>query len=358
MTVSSDKDLPFQETEQGTASNDAELLPPNGSWATMEDVARVVGVSKMTVSRALKDSALVSSKTKARIAAAASELGYVPNLAAISLSSGRSKIVAAVVPGLSNSQASQMLQGLGDRLAAYDCHLLVTVARGQTEDGVIAALAGRHPDGIVLNGAAHSEATANMLRSARIPVVETWDIDGPFIDSAVGFNGYKAAWDVVQMLIDRGYRSIGYADFADVQQPHRIARRRGFQAALAAAGRRSDLTAGVPVDSGFSGGAMVLASLLAREPGLVAVVCGSDVIAAGVIFECQRRGWNVPGRLAVTGFGDFEIARAIMPRITTVKTNAYRLGETAADIIAARRDGRGGAQVVDVGYQLVIRESC
>lgn len=91
-------------------------------------------------------------------------------------------------------------------------------------------------------------------------------------------------------------------------------------AALRQAGLDPTLVASV-TDEGYAGGRSGLDALLARAPDLDAVICATDVQAIGVLFECARRGWPVPDRLGVAGFGDYEIAAEVPPGLTTVRTN-------------------------------------
>ncbi len=126
----------------------------------MKDVAKLADVSTMSVSRAFRNTSQVTAETRERIHAAATQLGYVPNLTAANLSSGRSRMIVAIVPSIRNSNFSTMLQGLGDGLAAADFHLMLAVAPTiQAELAAVRDLLGRRPDGIVL-----TEANATISR--------------------------------------------------------------------------------------------------------------------------------------------------------------------------------------------------
>ena len=105
-------------------------------------------------------------------------------------------------------------------------------------------------------------------------------------------------------------------------------------------------------------GAAAITRLAVEHPGVDAACFTSDGLAVGALFECRRLGWDVPGRLALAGFGDFEVAAAAAPTLTTVAVPRYRIGEEAARVILGRIDGsidRG--QVIDLGFQVVTRES-
>jgi LacI family transcriptional regulator, gluconate utilization system Gnt-I transcriptional repressor len=335
-------------------------LKQMGDWVTMQDVARLAGVSAMTVSRAFRSRENVSAETSARIEAAALKLGYVPNLAAGNLSSGRSRIIAVIIPTIRNSNFSKMLQGLGDCLSQHGLHLMLAIARtGAEELAAVKALLGRRPDGIVLTGTDRNRATARLLKEAGLSVVETWDIGSKFLDLGVGFNSYEAACEMTRLLIRKGRRRIGYADFGDDYNVKRFAdRKAGVRDTLQAAGLPADLVVSAPEAAGVAGGRMALEELSAREPELDAILCATDIFAVGAIFECLRRGWNVPARLAVAGFGDYAIASEIPPGLTTVRTRAYEIGATAAKLLIERfNSDRRDRVTIDIGFDIVERGS-
>ncbi len=328
-------------------------------WVTMADVARRAGVSPMTVSRAFKTPASVSAAVRARVEEAAHALGYVPNLVAGNLASSRSRMVAAVVPTLANSNFLGTLKGLSDRLRQEGYQLLLTETGydPREEEAAVSALLGRRPDGVVLTGAQHDPAVTQMLRAAQVAVVETWELRGPFIDMAVGFSHYAAALALGRLVVGRGYRRIGYIDFPHPGVRRFQERRRGVRAALREAGLDAALTAGA-TDEGYAGGRAGLDALLALAADLDAVICATDVQAIGVLFECARRGWPVPGRLGVCGFGDYEIAAAVPPGLTSVRTNGRGIGIAAAELILRRQEGgMAAAPVLDLGFEIVSRGS-
>ncbi|MGE0719467.1 MAG: LacI family DNA-binding transcriptional regulator, partial [Alphaproteobacteria bacterium] len=274
-------------------------------WATMAEVARRAGVSAMTVSRVFKAPGAVRPALRARVEDAARALGYVPNLLAGNLASSRSRMVAAVVPSLANSNFVGTVKGLADRLRSAGYQLLLADSGYDTaeEARAVEALLGRRPDGLVLTGTRHDPAVAAMLRASRVPTVETWELRGPFIDMAVGFSNYAAASALARLVASRGYRHVGYIDFPHADVPRFADRRRGVRAGLRGAGRDVPIVAQV-ADEGFDGGRLGLEALLAAEPRLDAVICATDVLAIGVIFECERRGVAVGTRMGVCGFGD------------------------------------------------------
>lgn len=327
--------------------------------ARMADVARLAGVSMMTVSNCYKNPKKVVPETRERVLEAAAKLGYVPNLIAGNLVSGRSKVVAAITPSIQNSNFAGMIMGLEHALEAHGYHLIISVVEtADREYEAVRALIGRRVDGIVLTGVDRDPATRRLLEMSRIATVETWNLDGPFIDMGVGFSTREAAREATRLMIDKGVRKIGVVGYETAGNQRFMQRLQGFRDAMEAAGLASDLEVFVPGWSDFAGGTLALEQLIAREPGLEGVFCFTDVLAAGVIFECMRRGWAVPDRLAVVGYGDYEIAAQMPPGLTTVHTPGYRIGEEAARMIIARCGGEPIERLtVDVGYNIVRRGS-
>ncbi len=337
---------------------------PKG-WATMSDVAKESGVSLMTVSRAYRDPSTLSPATLQKVLATAERLGYVQNLVAGNLASGRTSMVAVLMPSLRNSHNATCTQGLADRLRASSYQFMLTNCGYSLEEeaAAVEAYVRRRPDGLILTGTRHADETREFLKHTTIPVVEMWETNGPFIDMAVGFSSYQAGRDITRHLIDSGYGTVGYIDYPPVGLKRFEERKQGFRDELQSAGLRNDIIVLPKAASDyhtpeFAAGASALNALLQDTPDLRAVLCATDVLAVGVLFECQRRNIKVPDQLAVAGFGDFEIAAAVNPSLTTVRTHGYQVGWNAADLLIARIEGRPiESALCDVGYDIVYRES-
>jgi len=324
----------------------------------MSDVAAAAGVSLMTVSNAFQRPDKVRPQTRERVFDVAAQLGYVPNLIAGNLASGRSRVIGAIVPTLRNSNFARMIAGLTDRLEAEGYELVL--ATGDTPQRQLKAartFVGRRVDGLVLTGTEHSPKLRALLAGAGIPVVQTWNMDGPLIDMAVGFSNYNATRTITELIIQRGCRHIGFAGYAPRDLRFRE-RQRGFQEAMAAAGLRNDLLFFGPEALGFSGGRLAMDHLLQVEPRLQALVCVTDIFAVGALFECMRRGWPVPERFALAGHGDYEIGAEVPPGLTTIGTRGHFLGATAAELLLQKAEtGAAVEPVRDIGFELIVRGS-
>jgi LacI family gluconate utilization system Gnt-I transcriptional repressor len=295
----------------------------------MEDVARIAGVSTMTVSRALKRGATVSTATRQRILKIVKDLGYVPDQIASSLSSKRSGFVALLVPSLNNPPLAETAHALAETLEASGLQILIGYTNYQTirEERLLAELLQRRPEAIVVVADGHSKRSRELLLKSGIPVVHIWDWPNRPIDHVVGFSNEDVASKVVEFLAKRGYRRLAYLGETDDEGTRGARRRQGFVDAI------KDLKLGPvrvynyqPPPFSMLNGRAALPMMLQRWPNLDAIVCVSDPCAFGVLTEAQAMGLDVPSRLAVFGFGDFEVSRCCKPALTTVAIDGARIG--------------------------------
>lgn len=314
----------------------------------MSDVARLAGVSKMTVSRVLAGGS-ASAATRERVQRAIDELGYVADAAAGALSSGRSQFVAVLVPSLSSSNFSDTVEGLAAALEPHGLQLLLgdTDYLPEREERLVRQLLRYQPRAVALTGAQHTEATQLLLERAGVPVIEMWDWPAEPVDMAVGFSNAKASREMVRYLARKGYRRIGFIGGADDLDRRGLDRLKGYQQEMKALGLgepRVVRLGATPVTMCHGGPAV--ARLLERWPDTEAVMCVSDMSAFGAIMECQRRGLAVPGDIAVAGFGNFEVSACCHPTITTVSVDAPGIGRRAGEMLlaalAARESGGSG----------------
>jgi LacI family gluconate utilization system Gnt-I transcriptional repressor len=322
----------------------------------LTEVAKLAKVSPMTVSRALNAPELLKPETLQKVLKSIEQSGYVPDLNATSLVSQKSHIIGAIVPTMNNAIFAQTLLGLQQRLDALGYQLLLGQTQYQLdqEDSLVRAFLGRRVDGMVLTGSQHSPLTRQRMVAAGIPVVETWDLPAHPIDMVVGFSNLKAGQAMAEYLIQRGHRVLGFVGGRDGRTQMRY---RGFQAAAKKAGVQLHpvwVAAGVQMDQGRH----AIGQLIDARKAVTAVFLSNDALALSALMECHRRRLRVPQDMAIAGFADLELAAELEPALTTVKVHATRIGEVAADMLAARLRGEKIASPrVDLGFEVMARES-
>ncbi|MDT8329157.1 MAG: LacI family DNA-binding transcriptional regulator [Roseovarius sp.] len=325
---------------------------------TMAEVGRIAGVTQVTVSRALSDPSKVSSATLERIRHAIEATGFVPNALAGALASQRSMLVSALVPSLTNVVYSAMLASFGRAMRADGYQLLVTETGFDPEEEAEAVEThlSRRPDALLLTGVHHAPRTRRMLLAAGVPVVELWDMTETPIDICVGFSHRRAGEAMADFALGKGHRRAAVATAADERARRRAS---AFAARFITGGGAGPVPEAVAERASIETGRDLLADLLDNRGFAGGVVaCSSDVLAHGVMIEAQARGLNVPGQVAVIGFGDQEFARATHPALSTVKVDLDRLGREGAAALTARLTGQTPApseHVIDLGFEIVDR---
>ena len=335
--------------------------PPRAGRATgrvtIVDVAREAQVSPMTVSRALKTPAIVQQEARDRISAAIKKLGYFPNQAASTLASARSQVIGVLVPSLTNAVFIETLSGIRDYLAQAGYQFLIgeTGYAKTKETQLISTYLAHAPDGFLLS----SVEQHDILRAAagdHIPAVRMFDLGKSNTDMSVGFSQLKAGYAVARHLIERGYRKPGF--LAAQMDPRMLKRREGFRKGLSEAGYDPDIEVLLPTPTTVDMGAQLLRRILELNPDCDAIFCCNDDLALGALFECQRRGIQVPSQMAIAGFNDLSWAACATPSITTVVTPRYDIGYQAAQLLIQQLKGETITKGrLDLGFELAVRES-
>lgn len=324
----------------------------------MREVAARAGVSRMTVSRALNKPDMVTEALRTRVEKAVADLGYVHNHVARSLSSSRSTIVGLVLPSLENSIFAQTMKGISDVLRPAGFQLMVAESGddAEEEERVIATFLAQRVAGLVLHGTRHSATAARMIRAAGVPVVESGDIPAEPIDMVVSYSNRAASKAMTLHLARLGYRRIVFAGLA--HNPRATERELGFRDALEELGRPFDPRLTIAVSRGFVGGAEAVEYVQRSMPDTDALFCAGDVLAVGALFDCDRRGWKVPGRLALASFDDLDLMRFVNPAITALRLPRYEIGQRSAKMLLARV-GQEELPIssVDLGFEIVHRAS-
>ncbi len=303
----------------------------------MRDVARAAGVSRMTVSRALKANSPISSDTRDRILGIVRDMNYVPDQMAGSLTTKRSGFVAVLVPSLNNLHFAETVQSLTEELEGIGQQILLghTDYSAEREEQIVETMLRRRPEALVLSYDGHSDRTVRLLSDANIPVIELWERPEDPIDNTIGFSNREAAADMTRGLIARGYRSIAFLGEADDAWTRGAARRAGWRDAMAEAGLSPHrLTKFGKPPLSIEAGAAAVPDLLASYPDTDCIFCVSDLPAFGALSALVARGQRVPDEIGVAGFGNFEVSRFATPAISTVIVDPMRIGQATGQLLS------------------------
>ena len=330
-----------------------------GQGARMRDVAHAAGVSLMTVSRALREPHKLSEETRKAVLDAVHKIGYVPNSIAANLASNRSNVVGQIVPSIQNSLYADTVKGTSDVLRTAGLHLLIADSGYslQDEEALIGAFLAQRVAGLILHNTDHSPKALQMIERAGVPVIETGDIPRSPVDMVVSYSNAEAAKAMTLHLGARGYRRIGFVSLDTRINRRARERQRGYLAGLKALGRTKDPLLILEVDPGLTSGSHALVDMLNRTPDVDAIFFAGDVLAIGALFEAQRRGWKVPGRVAIAGFDDLDILQHTVPKVTCLRLPRLEIGRRSAEALLERLRGAKAAVRLDLGFEVIQRES-
>jgi DNA-binding LacI/PurR family transcriptional regulator len=304
---------------------------------TIKDIARKLGLSPSTVSRALNDHPDISRETKRRVQETADAFDYHPNSIAQSLQSKRSNIIGVVVPQVKHVFFAQIMAGITD--IAYDAGYTVMICQSnddyEREELNIKALISQRVDGLLISisQSTDSHEHFNQLLKQGIPLVFFDRVSEKVNASKVVVDDFDGAFHAVEYLIQRGYRKIGHLggpDFLNISQD----RYKGYEAALKKHGfsvqERMVIHIGLNEEHGTEGMARLLEQATEMPD---AVFCVDDPVAIGAYSHLRAKGLSIPGDIALVGFSDSPIASLVDPPLTTVRQPAYEIGRRATELL-------------------------
>ncbi|WP_413739038.1 gluconate operon transcriptional repressor GntR [Sodalis sp. RH21] len=323
----------------------------------LQDVADKVGVTKMTVSRYLRNPALVSEALQLKIAHSLDELGYIPNRAPDILSNATSRAIGVLLPSLTNQVFAEVLRGIE---AVTDAHGYQTMLahygyQPETEELRLTSLLSYNIDGLILAERSHTPRTLKMIEVAGIPVVEIMDSVSPCLDIAVGFDNFEAARQMTLFIISRGHRNVVY--FGARLDERTLIKQQGYEQAMREQGLPAHSVM-ITHSSSYSTGVELFRQAQREYPALNGIICTNDDLAIGAVFECQRQGLRIPHDMAIAGFHGHDIGQTMHPKLASVLTPREDMGRIGAERLLARLRGEKiDPAKVDVGFTLMAGDS-
>lgn len=324
------------------------------SGVKISDVARLAGVSAMTVSRVVNGRGAVSAVTRERVEAAVRQLGYSPNAAARKLATGQADRIGLIYSNPSPGYLSEFLLGALAGARRIGAQLIVEPCDDGPggERAALRRLAGGGVKAVILppphgeSEEALAEARGLGMRVAAVAtgVARTGDVTVRIYDRA-------AAAEMTRRLLSLGHTRLGFIGGATNQSASRE-REAGFRVEVEAAAARGLVEAG---DFTYRGGLAAAERLLGLAAPPTAIFAANDEMATAVVAAAHRRGLDVPGDVTVVGFDDTAAATSIWPALTTVRQPIAEMAEAAASLLGGMADG----EVVDriLTHRLIERDS-
>ena len=331
--------------------------------ATLDEVARAVGVSRATASRVVNGSKTVGPGARQSSERAVERLAYVPNHADRSLGTSRSDCVGVVIAETTTKVFgdlffSEMLRGIGSALAARRMQMAILMAQSPAEEGRLDQyFCGGHVDGAIFVSLHSDDPLPERLAARGVPVVVAGEPPRGARVSYVDNDNHGGAVLAVNHLVAHGRHTIATIT-GPLDMPAAASRRQGYLDALRAAGiaPRPELEAGG--DFTRAGGARAMEELLGRCPEIDAVFAASDLMAAGALEALCTAGRKVPEEVAIVGFDDSAVALSTQPPLSSVRQSVETMGRELVSVLLQAVDARDHVlRRVVLATDLVARQS-
>jgi LacI family transcriptional regulator len=328
--------------------------------ATIREIAELAGVSIATVSRVVNGREDVSPETRELVQRVVRERGYTANRNARGLSAGKTGLIGATVPMLHHAYFSYILAGAAEGLYEQDMRLVLspTMHEHHREVSLLERLMHGTTDGalIILPEESSDELELLLNHGYRFVVID------PLLPLNERIPAVSAAHAAGADQAMKHLLSLGHTRIAAITGPRGWKatedRRRGYYAALAAAGIMPDPELEVESNFEIGGGAVAAEQLLALPKPPTAIFCFNDNMAVGAMQTARVRGVGIPEDLSIVGFDDLEEAEIVTPALTTIRQPLAEMGRIAVSLLMRLLDNqRLEALHVELGTRLVVRDS-
>lgn len=324
---------------------------------SLQTIANHLGITKMTISRYLRNPLSVAEKNRVRIAQAIEEFGYIPNRVPEILSNARSKAIGILVPSLTNQVFAEVIKGIESITdqAGYQTMLAHYSYNLQKEEQRIESLLSYNIDGLILSEQQHTARTLKMLKVANIPIIEIMDSSENNLQQSIGFNNIEAAQAMTESIIRKGHKNIIY--FSARMDQRTQLKMCGYDQAMQKF-KLKPLHLITEEASSFTLGAQQLQFTLENYPETNGIFCTNDDLAIGALFECQRLGISVPKQISIAGFHGLDVGQCLTPQLATVITPRFEIGKCAAQELLDRLNNIPQQRnIIDLGYQIHLGQS-
>jgi len=332
----------------------------------VKELAEIAGVSTASVSRALSNPNRVSKRMRRKVLMAAEKVGYQPNRLAASLRTSRSRNIIAIIPDISDTFNSGVIQSLERAAAERNYSVLFGDTQGirDRELAYGSMVSSKQADGIIVFSHRlpfHDEQLASPEFELP-PLVNSCEYaHSPFRDTSrlplVTIDNVKAGRDVTEHLLGLGHKEIAVIT-GDIESSSAQQRLEGYKEALSDAGlpfRPELIQEG---DYSLEAGVTSTRKILLAKKRPSAIFCMCDESAFGCIATLREHGFDVPKDISVVGFDDIRFARYLHPSLTTIAQPVEEIGQKCAEILLDMIDGKEiGQPKTILAHKLIVRDS-
>ena len=330
---------------------------------TLEEVAKLAGVSRATASRVFTLSPKVSPKARRAVERAAQKLSYVPNRAARTLVTGRTDSIGLVIPEptamlFGDPFFPRLVRGISEVLSPRQLQLVLLAPQSAADESRLEGyLSAGHVDGVLMVSIHGADPLPERLHQRGMPVVLGGRPSGNGPVTYVDVDNVGGARMAVEHLLATGRKRIATIS-GPLDMGAGIDRLQGYREAIRQAGLDMDETYEALGNFGHESGSVAMERLLDRHPDLDAVFCASDVMASGALGVLREHRRRVPQDVAVVGFDDSSIATSTVPALSSVRQPIEEMGREMARLLLSAIDaaGSGGKRVI-LATELVVRTS-
>lgn len=329
----------------------------------MSEIAQLAKVSKATVSRVINSPEKVSDKLRKRVEKVLNETNYTPNLLAQELVTKKTNVIGVLLPQIGTDIFSKLTEGAMDALGEYGYHILLGNIRqsGEQLHKYIDIFKKKHVDGIIYFPTSLIEDPVQLLKDIEMPIITVGQPQGEFDEASVTFKEYEASKEMVQHLIDKGHKRIGYIGILDNEKVSKGSNQRfeGYKSAIEQNGLKLETKLLAKGEFDIPSGYVAMKKIMADNRMMpTAVFTATDRLAFGAIQCLKENAYLIPKDIVVTGIDDMDIASVFTPKLTTIKFDYYDAGFRAGKLmIDAIENHQGLKKQINIDYEIILRES-
>lgn len=329
--------------------------------ATIKDVAKKLGVSATTVSRALNNQPGIHPDTKREVFEAMKELNYTPNAVARSLIQRKSYTIGLMLPDITDPFLSSIAQGIEEIITDNGYQLVYgnTSRLREKEESFLLSAAQRKLDGLIITSDYMDEEMVKLLRNLNIPIVflrrrPPSELEAPFVD----VDHYQGSCRALEYLLSLHHRHIGFIGMPDFSYTGRE-RYRAYCDTMQKYDVPISEAATIFGERSYRSGYESMRQLTSSYPEMTAVFAANDILAIGALEWLAEKQISVPEKMSVVGFDNLEVSNLHWIKLTTVAQPRKEMGMKAADMLMAMVQEKGSTPPsILFDTELIVRRTC